>query len=136
MCCPLSNERVCAIKAKPPVVVNAIKLIQNILIENPLKGTVKPYDALHFDLNLIDKYGGYLPDELLGSHQQPAEHQLKQFRPHSLGQHQHQQHFAAASRHQMQADVAAIAAAAAAAATAGYSSSESTSAMIIKAKEQ
>lgn len=63
MCCPLSNERVCAIKAKPPVVVNTIKLIQNILDENPIKGTIKPYDALHFDLNLLDKYGGYLPDE-------------------------------------------------------------------------
>lgn len=63
MCCPLSNERVCAIKAKPPVVVSTIKLVQAILSENPTKGTIKPYDALHFDLNLVDKYGGYLPDE-------------------------------------------------------------------------
>lgn len=67
MCCPLSNERVCAIKAKPPVVVNTIKLIQNIFYENPIKGTIKPYDALHFDLNLVDKYGGYLPDEATSS---------------------------------------------------------------------
>lgn len=63
MCCPLSNERVCAIKAKPHVAVNTIKLIQSILNENPIKGTIKPYDALHFNLGLIDKYGGYLPDE-------------------------------------------------------------------------
>lgn len=63
MCCPLSNERVCAIKAKPPVVVSTIKLVLEILSENPIKGTIKPYDALHFDLGLIDKYGGYLPDE-------------------------------------------------------------------------
>jgi len=65
MCCPLSNERVCAIKAKPPVVVSTIRLIQSILNENPTKGTIKPYDALHFDLNLVNKYGGYLPDETL-----------------------------------------------------------------------
>lgn len=63
MCCPLSNERVCAIKARPPIVVSTIKLIQSILQENPIKGTIKPYDALHFDLTLIDKYGGYLPEE-------------------------------------------------------------------------
>lgn len=63
MCCPLSNERVCAIKAKPPVVVSTIKLIQTIFNENPIKGTIKPYDALHFDLNLVEKYGGYLPDD-------------------------------------------------------------------------
>lgn len=63
MCCPLSNERVCAIKAKPHVAVNTIKLIQSILSGNPIKGTIKPYDALHFDLNLVDKYGGYFPDE-------------------------------------------------------------------------
>lgn len=63
MCCPLSNERVCAIKAKPHVAVNTIKLIQAILTENPIKGTIKPYDALHFDIGLVDKYGGYLPDE-------------------------------------------------------------------------
>lgn len=71
MCCPLSNERVCAIKAKPPVVVGAVKLIQTILNENPIKGTIKPYDALHFDLNLVEKYGGYLPDEgveMIASH--------------------------------------------------------------------
>lgn len=65
MCCPLSNERVCAIKAKPSVVVATIKLIHSILAENPIKGTVKPYDALHVDLELVDKYGGYLPDEHL-----------------------------------------------------------------------
>lgn len=63
MCCPLSNERVCAIKARPPVVVSTIKLIQTILRDNQIKGTVKPYDALHFDLSLVDKYGGYLPEE-------------------------------------------------------------------------
>lgn len=63
MCCPLSNERVCAIKARPPIVVSTIKLIQLILQENPTKGTIKPYDALHFDLSLVDKYGGYLPEE-------------------------------------------------------------------------
>lgn len=65
MCCPLSNERVCAIKAKPPVVVTTIKLVQEILSANPIKGTMKPYDALNFDLQLVDKYGGYLPDEHL-----------------------------------------------------------------------
>lgn len=65
MCCPLSNERVCAIKAKPPVVVSTIKLIQTILNENPTKGTIKPYDALHFDLNVVDKYGGYTTEEAL-----------------------------------------------------------------------
>lgn len=63
MCCPFSNERICAIKAKPPVVVNTLKLIRNILDENPIKGTTKPYDALHFDPNLVEKYGGYLPEE-------------------------------------------------------------------------
>lgn len=63
MCCPLSNERVCAIKAKPPVVVSTIRLLQSVLRENPIKGTIKPYDALHFDLNLVDKYGGYLPED-------------------------------------------------------------------------
>lgn len=73
MCCPLSNERVCAIKAKPPVVVSTIKLIRAILNENPIKGTIKPYDALNFDLNLIEKYGGYLPDEgveMIANHHQ------------------------------------------------------------------
>lgn len=74
MCCPLSNERVCAIKAKPPVVVNTIKLIQTILDENPIKGTVKPYDALHFELNLVDKYGGYLPDDAMELMNAPYNH--------------------------------------------------------------
>lgn len=65
MCCPLSSERVCAVKAKPPVVVSAIKLIHTVLAKNPIKGTLKPYDAFYSDLSLVDKYGGYLPDDCL-----------------------------------------------------------------------
>lgn len=45
--------------------VSTIKLIQTILNENPIKGTIKPYDALHFDINVVDKYGGFLPEEPL-----------------------------------------------------------------------
>lgn len=65
MCCPLSSERVCAIKSKPIVVVRAIKLILDILKENPIKGTIKLYDALNFDLSLADKYGGCSDDGCL-----------------------------------------------------------------------
>lgn len=68
LCCPLSSERVCAIKSRPSTVVNAIKMILQILEENPIgkQHTSKPYDALNFDLGSVEKYGGYLPDELAG----------------------------------------------------------------------
>lgn len=48
--------------------VNAIKMILQILDENPIgkQHTCKLYDALNYDLSLVDKYGGYLPDELQG----------------------------------------------------------------------
>uniref|UniRef100_A0A6G1SLT1 Heterogeneous nuclear ribonucleoprotein K n=1 Tax=Aceria tosichella TaxID=561515 RepID=A0A6G1SLT1_9ACAR len=68
MCCPQSEERVCAIKARPPVVVSTIRAIYEIMLSNqttikaPLQAN-KPYDALNFDLNLVDKYGGFVPDE-------------------------------------------------------------------------
>lgn len=140
MCCPLSNERVCAIKAKPPVVVNTIKLVQAILNENPIKGTIKPYDALHFDLNLIDKYGGYFPDELAQTNHQSApmnfNHSDFHHHHHPLPQahHNHQHHHPIQHQHQFlrhhmqQANVntvaATAAAAAAAAANAGCSSSK------------
>jgi hypothetical protein len=68
MCCPLSDERVCAIKAKPLVVRSTIRLIHDIMVASqatikaPLQAH-KPYDALNFDMSLVDKYGGYVPDD-------------------------------------------------------------------------
>lgn len=63
MCCPFSNERVCAIKAKPEIVVQTLCHIQKLIQDNPHKGTIKSYDALNFDINLADKYGGFLPED-------------------------------------------------------------------------
>lgn len=90
MCCPFSSERVCAIKAKPPVVVNTIKLIQAILDDNPIKGPVSPYDATNFDLSLVDKYGGYLPDDCLPV--DLIQHQPAYVPVHHPGQQQHHHH--------------------------------------------
>lgn len=68
MCCPNSDERVCAIKAKPPVVVSTIKLIHKLMLDSQTTIKVslmahKSYDALNFDQSLVDKYGGYIPDD-------------------------------------------------------------------------
>lgn len=79
MCCPLSNERVCAIKARSEILVQTICTIQRLIGENIQKGTIKPYDALHFDLSLVDKYGGFLPDEPT-SYQVASNNFLQQFK--------------------------------------------------------
>lgn len=64
--------------------MNTIKLIYSILDENPIKGTVKPYDALHFDLMLADKYGGFQPDDGPDTSNQNPHRQLRYYQAHGL----------------------------------------------------
>ncbi|XP_054160817.1 heterogeneous nuclear ribonucleoprotein K-like [Oppia nitens] len=58
-CCPLSTERICAIQGPPTIVINAIKIVLEIILASPIKGPVKLYDPHNFDIYFAPEYGGY-----------------------------------------------------------------------------
>ncbi|CAG2105427.1 unnamed protein product [Medioppia subpectinata] len=58
-CCPMSTERICAVQGGPALVIEAIKIVLNIIISSPIKGPVKLYDPYNFDVYCAQEYGGY-----------------------------------------------------------------------------
>jgi hypothetical protein len=74
-CCPLSTERICAVQGSPSVVINAIKIVLDIILTSPIKGPVKLYDPYNFDVYGALEYGGYtepVPTNFRGGRAPPA----------------------------------------------------------------
>ena len=58
-CCPGSTDRVVAISGAVDMVLNAVREISILVLENPIKGPVDPYDPHNFDETFAAHYGGY-----------------------------------------------------------------------------
>ncbi|XP_049517820.1 heterogeneous nuclear ribonucleoprotein K isoform X3 [Dermacentor silvarum] len=58
-CCPGSTERIVKVTGSPPVVVDCIKQICDIIGVAPIKGLNKPYDPHNFDPEFAQEYGGF-----------------------------------------------------------------------------
>ncbi|VDN03571.1 unnamed protein product [Thelazia callipaeda] len=61
-CAPQSTERIVLLNGEVQKVIDCINIIIDVLKEIPIKGPVRPYDPMYYDPDIVNDYGGYVPD--------------------------------------------------------------------------
>ncbi|VDO27083.1 unnamed protein product [Onchocerca flexuosa] len=61
-CAPQSTERIVLLNGEVEKIIDCISIIIDVLKEIPIKGPVRPYDPMYYDPDIINDYGGYVPD--------------------------------------------------------------------------
>ncbi|KAL3990299.1 KH domain family protein [Acanthocheilonema viteae] len=61
-CAPQSTERIVLLNGEVEKIIDCINIIIDVLKEIPIKGPVRPYDPMYYDPDIINDYGGYVPD--------------------------------------------------------------------------
>uniref|UniRef100_A0A1I8EE43 K Homology domain-containing protein n=1 Tax=Wuchereria bancrofti TaxID=6293 RepID=A0A1I8EE43_WUCBA len=61
-CAPQSTERIVLLNGEVEKIIDCINIIIDVLKEIPIKGPTRPYDPMYYDPDIINDYGGYVPD--------------------------------------------------------------------------
>ena len=70
-CCPQSNERVISIQGSPDIVIHAMITILEVIVSNPIKGSVQLYDPIHATAFPGLEYGGYADPVIMSAGLRP-----------------------------------------------------------------